>query len=202
MAAGDLVTLAEFKTFAGLTDGLDDGRIPGAITVASRWLASECGREFYQASDATPTARRYRPPAGQVLTVHDFSTTTGLVVVDDAVPLVLDTDFYVAPLNGVSATGETVAYTELRLMGSSVWRGLSPDPTVTVTAQWGWASVPVAVKQGVVEIVNDLMATPQSKFGVIGIDLGTAFRLRMNTHVAQLIGTYMNSAKAPGFGIA
>lgn len=202
MATGDLITSAEFAASRGaaFSDGRDDNDIARLITAASYWLSAECGRQFYQ--DASTSVRKFEPSEDDCLYIDDFSTTTGLVVVDNGQTLTLDSDFYVAPLNGKGPTGESVAYYVLHKFNDMEWLDTGAGPSVSVTARWGWPAVPPAVKQGVIEVVSDLLKMRDNTFGVIGIDVGTAVRLRSNTHVAELIATYARGDRAPRFGLA
>lgn len=203
MATGDLISLDEYKEARRMRDPLDDTELARLITVASRWLANELGREFYQATGAVVSSRKFDPPRGSTeVLVDDFSTVTGLVVVDAGTTLTIDSDFAVSPVNGRSASGETVAYYRLCKFNEAEWSNTEQGPTVVVTALWGWASVPAPVKQGVIQIVGDLLTSRDNSFGIVGIDAGLASRLKLNTYVEALSGDYARGDRAKRFGLA
>jgi hypothetical protein len=124
-------------------------------------------------------------------------------VVENGTTLVLDTDFYVSPVNGIGPSGEQVAYYRLHKFNESEWLDYNDGPTVTVTARWGWPAVPEPVKQGVIEVVSNLLAEARNNsFGFVGIDVGMGMRLRKNSHVASLVATYERGGRSPRFGLA
>lgn len=200
MAAEDLCTLDEYKAARGITDGRDDPEISRLITVASVWLANECGRQFVR--DATATERKFRPPhRSDTLIVDDFSTLTGLVVVDDGGTLTIDSDFQAFPAGGRRANGESGPWYMLQRFHGLWWSEPREGASVSVTARWGWPAVPAAIKQGTIEIVRDLLETRNNTFGFLGVVDGvTAVRLRGNAHVAELVATYRRGDRAPGIG--
>jgi hypothetical protein len=196
VAAEDLCTLDEYKAARGLVDSLDDGQIPRLITTASRWLAAECGRQFHR--DSTATARKYPPPRrNDRLLVDDFSTLTGLVVVDDGATLTIDVDFIALPQDGRTAWGESGAWYMLLRYDGLWWSEPLRGNSVSVTARWGWPAVPEPVKQGVIEVVADLLKTKDNTFGFLNVIEGpTAVRLRANSHVAEVIAAYRRGDRA------
>lgn len=203
MATGDLITLAEYKLARRINDAKDDGEIARCITAASYWLAAESGRAFYRDGAASASARQFRPSRTGTLLVDDFSSTSGLVVVDsDGATLTLNTQFYVAPLNAIGPSGEAVAYYQLVKTDGYSWVDWGDGSRVSVTALWGWPSVPAAVKQAAVEVTGEFMSSRDATFGVVGFDSGLAVRLRSNPHVAAVMKTYDRGDRAPRFGFA
>lgn len=142
--APDYITLANLKTWLRVTDTVDDAEFPVWITAASRAIDRATNRQFGQV--AAPSAVVYRrtpvydPTTGLfVLRIDDVQTATGLLVngvayASSGAVLLPDN----APLKGVPWTA----------LGFTLWPTLpSPGAPIvnTITAQWGWASIPVQV---------------------------------------------------------
>jgi hypothetical protein len=127
------------------------GHIPEherAIEAASRQIDLWCGRYFYQ--DTVASARLYNAEDRTKVCTGDFATTSGVIVQTDddndgvfevtwtsgqwqAQPFVRYNNW---PFTSVTTTTRT---REFPVSGRR--------PSIQVTAQWGWASVPVAVAQ-------------------------------------------------------
>ena len=103
MAHTQYVDKADVKTWLGLSGTAQDTNIDIAINAACRAIDDFCGREFIQTE--TTQDRYYDCEFADYAFVDDIATTTGLVVktlnedgTDDQT-LVLNTDFYLYPLN-------------------------------------------------------------------------------------------------------
>jgi hypothetical protein len=97
------ITLAELKTYLGLSGSAQDDNLENAIEGASREIDAICGRFFFQTSSEikyfTPISRTY-------LEIPDLSSTSGLEVKIDTTDdgthdttLTINTDFYLKPLD-------------------------------------------------------------------------------------------------------
>jgi hypothetical protein len=126
---------------------------------------------------------------------------SGLVVSDNGSALTIDADFQAFPVGGRSASGELGAWYELERFDGQWWDMPLRGASVSVTARWGFPAVPGPIKQGVIEIVGDLLKVKDNTFGFLGVLDGiTAVRLRGNAHVAELVATYRRGDRAPGIG--
>ena len=108
MAHSQYVDKEDVKTWLGLSGTGQDANIDIAINAACRAIDDFCGREFIQ-SEAVED-RYYDCEFADYAFVDDIATTTGLVVktlnedgTDDQT-LVLNTDFYLYPLNSDKLT--------------------------------------------------------------------------------------------------
>lgn len=152
MAIGDAyATLAEFKEHARISDTTDDVQIPRVLNGVSRSVEKYCRRQFNDAGSAS--ARVFEPDNECVVWVDDFHTTSGLVVQIDTTDdgtfdtTVSTSDYLLRPLNGIWNGLAGFPSHQIELVGSGVWfRPHNRRPSVQVTAQWGWSSVPDAVK--------------------------------------------------------
>lgn len=214
MAIGDpYATLAELKSYIGITDSVDDDKLTDALDTASRAVESFCDRQFNDAGTASP--RVYRAEEWNWLTVDDFSTTSGLIVQTD-----LDFDgvfettwtaaeYQLEPLNGIVGGEAGWPTYKIRAVAGKWFptyhgRGRFFQPytfinqleraTVQVTAQWGWAAVPAAVKQSTLIIASETFKLKDAPFGVAGFgDMGV-IRVRDNPVVARRLAKYNRNA--------
>lgn len=136
MAGSNLyATVADLKTRLGITASTQDALLDDLLEIASRSIDVDCNRRFY--ADSTVSARSYNGNGSSNLFVHDISTTTGLVVALDGVTLTVSEDYEVQP--------PSTSPTTWLSLKSGVWTlGLA---NVSVIAKWGWASVPVMIRQ-------------------------------------------------------
>ena len=150
------ITLAELKTYLGLSGSGQDDNLENAIEGASREIDAICGRYFYQTSSEvkyfTPISRTY-------LEIPDLSSTSGLEVKIDTTDngthdttLTIDTDFYLKPLDAGEKEVEGVErqpYTHIFILDSRSSERFDPDivKSVKVTGLWGFSGKPNAIKQ-------------------------------------------------------
>ena len=150
------ITLAELKTYLGLSGSGQDDNLENAIEGASREIDAICGRYFYQTSSEvkyfTPIRRTY-------LEIPDLSSTSGLEVKIDTTDngthdttLTIDTDFYLKPLDAGEKEvegDERQPYTHIFILDSRSSERFDPDivKSVKVTGLWGFSGKPNAIKQ-------------------------------------------------------
>lgn len=195
----DYCTSAELKAFMRITDTADDNQVALAVTAASRMIDQAAGRAFGQ--DDPAVARYYDTftdtnlhPAGSpdpfagrwALETLDISTTTGLVVKVDQdddgtfeTTLTINTDFRVWPWN---AAADSRPYERIVLTSG----GSFPSwlRTVEITAKWGWAAVPTAIKNAtLIQAQTILKGGRESPLGIAGSpDFGNDLRLQTKLH--------------------
>jgi len=203
-----VVDLSSYLT----SDQLETSQYESAIEDASRWVDGYCGRRFY--ADTTATARKYPPPqdagrplgdryAGEPLTVDDFWDLATLVVTDRSSTLTIDTHFQTEPA-GIRAPEENFPYWILRPL-QWVWQNsVYPGQTsITVTAKWGWQTVPNAVKRATLMQAAWFIHGRDTRFGIAGFDaVGGVARIRGNEQAMQLLDRFRRGDTAPGFGMA
>lgn len=143
-------TVSELEARLGTSD---DGTYAALLDAASRAVEQFTRRQFNDAESATE--RLYRAVDPWRLPVDDFSTTTGLVVSTDGTAWDAD-DYETRPINGV-VNGQTGwAFTDLLAVNRTFpFRGRRS--TISVTAQWGWAAVPEAIKQTTLNVAAALV---------------------------------------------
>lgn len=193
----DYITRTEFKARQNITTANDDDVIGDVITEASRMVDSLCGRRFDDLGSAT--ARVFHPLHSTLCYVDDFSTTSGLVIkTDTSDDGTYDTtwdaaDYTLEPLNGIGDNGQS---------GFPYWRIVAVKaktfpcyrrPTVEVTAQWGWASVPADVKGATYLVANRLFEERKVPFGAVTNAEFGSLPLRDQRTVMKLLRPYIRT---------
>lgn len=180
--------LREFITSSTVEVDADEANFPRAITAASRAVDRHCRRQFGQVD--TPEVRRYHVRYREgylVAVIDDLMTTDGLLVDGQAVST--------PELTPLNAGLEARPWTALEVDSDAVdTRG-----RVSITAQWGWTEVPVAVVEACLLQASRLCARRTSPFGVAGSpDTGGAeIRLlaKVDPDVAVTLEPYRRKAR-------
>lgn len=198
MALGDpYVDLARLKDYLKIkSEKIDqEDNLKDAINSASGEIEKHCNRQFQKAD--TATARVYAPKSEYRVVVDDFWTTDGLVVEVDTLgdgtfsTVVPASDYELNPANGVVDGQTGWPYWEINFL-------VDPLPTyhrrfgiVRVTAKWGWAAVPEAVRQATVIIAAETYQLKDAPFGTAGMDqFGNIYHVRDNRIAAGKLARY------------
>lgn len=212
MAIGDnYVTLGEMKGYLGIptTKNQFDDELNDICSAASREVELHCNRQFNK--DLAVTSRVFEPTNAMHgydyytgwsptrVDTDDFWTTTGLIVavdnVDDASysTVVTAADYELGPLNGI-VNGQTGwPYYRMRLAPGVLPIGIfrRRRASVRITAQWGWSSVPLPVKQATKIIAAETFQMKDAPFGVAGSDqFGNVLRVRDNKMATGKLARY------------
>ncbi len=169
-------TLAELKTYLGLSGSGQDDNLESAVDSASREIDAICGRFFFQTSSDT---KYFTPINPLYLDVPDISSPSGLAVLIDTsddgthdTTLTIDTDFYTKPLDaGNEVAGlQYQPITQITILDtrSSERFDSTIVKQVKITAQWGWSAVPHAVKQATLLQATRLFKRKDSPFSTYG----------------------------------
>lgn len=180
----DYITSANFKTRHGITVTTNDTRIAEHVTTASRRADQITLRTFGPHSGAA-TARYFRPLNCDTLWIDDAYEITSVEVDygDDGTyeTTWATTDYETDPENGIGPDGQSGwPTTTLRAVGSYRFPMYSRRRPVKVTAKWGWAAIPDAVKEATYLLANRLFyevsvpsgnTPPSPDFGLPGSGL-------------------------------
>jgi hypothetical protein len=185
-------TLADVKASLRISDTVDDALIEMAVESASRLIDTYCARTFYNMGTATryfSAQDAYYCPINDIQSVTTLKTavnSNGSFDVTWAVE-----DFQLEPLNGF-ADGVTMPYTGLRALWKYLFPTIGENALVQVTGVWGWASVPISVKQATVIQASRIFKRNDSPLGVAGFgDMGVLRVGRsLDPDVQQLIDPY------------
>lgn len=191
------VALNEFQDYGrNELAGSDDLLLQSALDAAEEMINEYCQRSFAVAS-VTATARQYTPHTGieQVLRIHDCIAVTSVVENGATVD---SSGYTLEPLNALGWSGQAIPYQQLRRY-TGAWAFDYGKPTVTVTARWGWAATPEAVRTATLIIAKDIAQQRNTMAGVAGFGEFGAVRVRMNPIAVNLL-TPLRRVEA--FGIA
>lgn len=134
------------------------------VEIAAAQLAAESGIDDYcQRSfivGAGTSTKTYTGTGGTVLDVHDFYTTTGLQVVNEGGTLTAS-DYLVGGWE--DTTARTWPYTRILRVDGTAWEDVS------VTAKWGWESLPPEVPSATKLLVRDLLLARDMAFGIVQV---------------------------------
>lgn len=183
--APDYVTASDLKSYVGITDTDDDVEIAFAITAASRAIDRFANRQFGLVT--SPQARVYTARWDSrrlkyVVDIDDLMTTVGFTVLTDASVI----DYSLQPSNA-DLNGRP--WTSLILNQG----GTLDADGVSVTARFGWTTVPVAVQQATLLQASRLFKRKDAPFGVAGSpEMGSELRLlaKVDPDVAVVLGPY------------
>jgi hypothetical protein len=203
-----IINLDELRWWAtGSTENDQDAELDIARLAAESSVKRFCGRDF-EVAGTSATARWFTPTSYYNLWVDDFANTTGLVVATDdnddgtAEATWTAADYELHPLNG-KINGETVPYNSILAVNARWWPMCNRRKgSVSVTARWGWASVPDAVKQAALIQAAADFKRKDSPHGVAAFGEFGPFRVRgtMDPRAAELLVPYRHPRVA--FGIA
>jgi hypothetical protein len=193
-----LCSLSDVKGALRIADSMDDTRIEMAIEAASRLIEKECQRTFTQ--DANASARIYVASHSFLTLTDDISTTSGLIVkTDSAATGTFDqtwtsSDYQLEPLNG-RIQGEAWPYTQIRAIRSLYFPRDGGQALVQVTARWGWASIPTAIKLATILQAEALFKAYDTPFGATAIaDTGIMSLRALHPSAVALIKPYRKEA--------
>lgn len=188
-------TLAEVKAALRIpnADTIDDTLLETAVESASRLVDGFCQRSFYSAG----TAVRYFAPGlldlcelDDVITVTSVETSTN---VDGTFDRTWDSSEYqLEPLNGKVDGLTGWPYTRIRAARALFFPSWNGEATVKITGTWGWAAVPIAVKQATMIQASRIFKRLDSPLGVLSApDLGyIRVGSRLDPDVQQLVEPY------------
>lgn len=204
--ADPYVTVAEFKAWVKLNDGIDDPSINDALKAASRSIDKHCKTHFWK----TPagTARVFDTCDPWSLRINDAAAVTQVATDTDSdgtyETVWAAGDFQLLPLNP-SAGPETEPYTEISAIGSlSFPRVTRRQGLIQVTGTWGWAAVPEPVLEATRLITNRLFKRPGSPEGVAGFDEFGIVRIssRDDPDAVRLLDPYRANRRKGGWAFA
>jgi hypothetical protein len=193
-------TLAEVKAAARITDTIDDSLLELAIESSSRDLDAYTERVFYS-TGATAVTRVYIPQDIYLVETDDIisvntlkSDSTGNGTFD--ITWTPGTDFQLEPLNG-RAGGIDTPFTRIRAIGEYLWPVYEPrnvnsnQASVQVTGVFGFATVPIAIKQATILAALRAYKRYESPTGVLGFsDMGVVRIGRLDPDVQRLVDPY------------
>ena len=175
---------------------VDDTFIEAACDSAENFMDQACARRFVVATSAT--ARVFMPLSGGLLRIHDCTTVT--LVVNDGTTLTA-ADYQLEPLNGLTWSGESRPYDQIRLTSGTTWdRDSYGEATISVTATWGWVAIPERVKHAALIVARDILLVRDAvKLGLVDISPVGGVGARLDPTVRDTVNHYR---RVESWGIA
>jgi len=172
----------------------DDTVIQSALDSAEDMINDFCQRSFVVAT--TASTRSFSPVNEwcEVLRIPDCTTVTAVTEWGAT----LGATTYQAEPPSTSLTGRTRPIEQLRRYGT-YWAHDLGFARVTVTATWGWAAVPPAVKEATKIIAKDVLQQRNNNSGIAGFGEYGAIRVRMNPIAIDLLKPLQ---RGEAFGVA
>jgi hypothetical protein len=174
-----------------------DSDIDSVITSATREINNHCSRNFNRdAALAVATVRVFPVKFAAFARVHDFYTTTDLVIKTDpsGTGVFSETwaasDYQLEPLNGIRDGNHGWPYFIIRAVGSRTFPVFGLRATLQVTSHFGWTAVPEDVKQAHLMLCAETFKMREAPLGVAGWSEFGAVRVRDVPKVAKLLYPY------------
>lgn len=184
-------TVADLKTWLGITDTTDDGVLQDVLDEACSAIDADCNRYFYQ-SDAG-TVRYYTATRPDRVLIDDCVSLTAVETDEDGDRTYetswAATDYDLCPDN---ASSDDEPYTEIRITPE----GEYDFPTgvrkgVKLTGTWGWPKVPDAIGRAAIIKAAWLFKRRETPLGIAGTaDLGMVRVGRWDSDYERLIAPF------------
>jgi hypothetical protein len=184
-------SLNEVKAALKIIDGLDDSLLEMAIESASRLIDGYAGRYFYNGGSAT---KNFAAQDWYITQIEDLQSITELASTDEIGGTYTTwavTDYQLEPVNG-RTDGLVSPYTRIRAVNDYSFPVNAEQALVKVTGVWGWASVPIAIKQATILQASRIFKRLDSPLGVAGFgDMGVVrVGSRLDPDVQHLVDPY------------
>ena len=193
-------SVEELKSRVGITDTADDFECQLAVQAAASWVEQFCGRFFWNETGT----RTYRNESIYEVEIDDLVSITTLATDIDG-DGVFETTWtsgqyqleVTEHIYNPAAKGETWPYTKIQALGVPggnylpyVWAWSHQD-RVQVTGTFGWAAVPVLVRQASLQLASDYLKLKDAPFGVAGFGEYGAMRVMENPQIANMLRRYV-----------
>lgn len=184
-------SLSEVKSALRIVDSLDDSLLEMAVESASRLIDGYAGRYFYNAGSAT---KLFAADDQEVVFTEDLQSVSKFETdsaADGAFTEWASTQYQLEPLNG-RADGIAMPYSNVRAIDGYAFPIYHNQALIRITGVWGWASVPITVRQACVIQASRIFKRLDSPLGIAGFgDMGV-YRVgaRLDPDVEHLVAPY------------
>lgn len=184
-------SLNEVKAALKIIDGLDDSLLEMAIESASRLIDGYANRYFYNGGSAV---KNFAAQDWDVTQIEDAQSVSEVASTDEiggTYTIWTANDYQLEPVNG-RTDGLVSPYTRIRAVNDYSFPVNAEQALVKVTGVWGWASVPIAVKQATILQASRIFKRLDSPLGVAGFgDMGVVrVGSRLDPDVQHLVDPY------------
>lgn len=167
-----------------------------ALNAAISEIRSGTQRNLVLASGPA-TARVFVPKSRMHLRIDDAVSITS--VVNKGVTL---TGFQTSPLNGLSQSGEYRPIEQIDLVNGDLYEygdDNLAEATCTVTAAWGWTSIPEPIRFATLILAKDILSNRDVRFGLVAVTDAAGIGARTNAEVRAAINAHR---RVEAWGIA
>lgn len=164
----------------------DDDWVSDALDAATQWLDNELGRRVELAT-GTSSARVFVPNGTPLLQIDDCVSVASVTENGMAVPA---SAYQLEPLNGRGVAGEPLPYNLVRRLSDATWYTDYGRATVSISADWGWASIPALIRESCKIVAKDIYANRSVTFGIVAATEMASFAARSNVTVAKTVEQY------------
>lgn len=163
-----LISVAQAKLFLKDSTTYDESLFDEAIRSAESYLRDQTDREWIEVVAATSaSARVYTPRPGELtLNIHDAASITS--VVENGTTLTAGTDYVAKPNNNLSTSGQWRPTTTL-VRHARPWFTDGAKATVTVTAKWGWSTLPASMTYALCVCTKAYLESRDVVSGLVGM---------------------------------
>ena len=193
------VDQTELSEYLRSTITADEVEIELASLAAENTVNSYCHRTFAVPSEAT--TRTFVATDYFALDVPDIANTTGLVIVDDG-STVAAADYQLEISPGtpgpIGIDGRARPYILIRRISGSWDVNGDGEATVSITARWGWPTIPPEVELATKLLARDFLLARDTSFGIVQVG-DFSRRIAANGVVETLLAPLR---RAESFGIA
>lgn len=166
-----LVTLEEYKLALGITSEADDDKHQVALDAAEQAVVNFTSRDFLKADPSVGTRTFWLEPGSEFLEIDDC---TEVIEVSDVAVISWE-----ERSEGPAAAHGVYTYIQLSsrlsgslemgftrnedIFGNSAYNSLGTE--ITVTADWGWGSVPEDVKRAIIWTAGSFEVDTDNPYG-------------------------------------
>lgn len=207
MALGDpYATATDLKNRLGLTQTTpaEDDRLKGAVFTATQEVDTFCNRQFN--SSGTEEERAFFTSSPGVVFTDDFHTEPSVVKKVEihgggitATTQLVDTEYQLEPLENLRGPyGYAAPQWLIRNTSAVGWPVWPSNGHILVTATWGWANVPEAVKQATLLMAEDYYKMRDAPFGIANWGEFGAVRVQHNRRAIGLLKKFRRGGMKVG----
>lgn len=200
------LTAQEASDYIGQQFDDGTGIVDDVVTAVSRMIDHHCGRHFYS-TGVTPAARLFDATTGYRIDLgafNDLQSVSTLKTDEDGdgtwETTVSSSDYQLCPVGATARAPEAEPYTSIRLLSTAsafpLDAGNGRRGLIQITGVWGWAAVPIDVKQAARILVAEMAKLKDAPFGTVGNDVTGFFRAptQMPARARQLLQPYVHPA--------
>lgn len=193
-----IVTLQSFKDYVrDEAQGVNDALLSSFLDAAIAGFGNACQRELTLVDGGTAAAPRVFAAdwRSDVLRINDCTTVT--TVVENSVTLA-STLYQLEPLNNKTMSGAYAPYTQIRRL-HSWWYSDQGRAAITITAKWGWASIPAQITEAIKALGKEICNNQDVRLGIVAVSDAAISGIRSNKVVRDAVNDYL---RAEAIGVA